>query len=159
MGWCGPPANLRHRPAKAAAAEVMLHLSPRHLPPRPPGPPCRWSRSWVEGLLLRILACLPATPTPPTPGTPLLQVEQKLVEGLLMMIEGERKGDAIDRGLLKGLVRMFGSLGLYASALEPPLLQATDRYYAGGCRGGWLGAHGMGPLLLQATDRCSAMRM
>lgn len=58
------------------------------------------------------------------------QVEARVVEGLLLLVEGERSGDAVDRGLLKGLVRMLSSLGLYASALEPPLLQATDRFYA-----------------------------
>eukprot|EP00887_Chlorella_sp_A99_P004032 scaffold11.g4032.t1 len=73
-----------------------------------------------------------APASPPRPALPLPRffVEARVVEGLLLLVEGERSGDAVDRGLLKGLVRMLSSLGLYASALEPPLLQATDRFYA-----------------------------
>ena len=42
------------------------------------------------------------------------QVHGKIREGILKLIALERKGDMVDRGRLRGLVRMLVELGLYA---------------------------------------------
>ena len=45
-------------------------------------------------------------------------VETRVIEGLLMMIEKERAGEAIDRSLIKSLLRMLSSLHLYDSVFQ-----------------------------------------
>ncbi len=50
------------------------------------------------------------------------QVHGKIREGILKLIALERKGDMVDRGRLRGLVRMLVELGLYAP-LEQVILQ------------------------------------
>ena len=49
--------------------------------------------------------------------------------GLLGLIESERNGEAVDKLLLKHLVRMFSSLGIYSSTFEEPFLEKTKQYY------------------------------
>lgn len=44
------------------------------------------------------------------PGFLFLQVERKSVAGLLLLIGKDRQGEAVDRALLKGILRMFSSL-------------------------------------------------
>ena len=57
-------------------------------------------------------------------------VERKLVDGLLGMIEAERNGEAVDRMLLKDLLRMLSSLSMYADAFQWPFLERSKRYFA-----------------------------
>lgn len=45
-------------------------------------------------------------------------VQTRCVEGLLMLIEKERQGDAVDRTLLKSLLRMLSDLQIYQQAFE-----------------------------------------
>jgi len=57
-------------------------------------------------------------------------VQTRTVEGLLMLIEKERQGDAVDRTLLKSLLRMLSDLQIYHEAFESKFLVATERLYA-----------------------------
>jgi len=57
-------------------------------------------------------------------------VQNRTVDGLLQLIEKERHGDAVDRSLLKSLLRMLSDLQIYQDAFETEFLQATDRLYA-----------------------------
>ncbi|PSN31276.1 Cullin-4B [Blattella germanica] len=57
-------------------------------------------------------------------------VQTRTVEGLLMLIEKERQGDAVDRTLLKSLLRMLSDLQIYQEAFESKFLAATERLYA-----------------------------
>ena len=57
-------------------------------------------------------------------------VQTRTVEGLLMLIEKERQGDAVDRTLLKSLLRMLSDLQIYQEAFESKFLIATERLYA-----------------------------
>ena len=50
----------------------------------------------------------------------------KIREGLLKLILLERNGDMVDRGRLRGLVRMLVELGLYA-----PLEQVCGNFHEG----------------------------
>ncbi|XP_055919720.1 cullin-4A [Eupeodes corollae] len=56
-------------------------------------------------------------------------VQKRTVEGLLLLIEKERNGDAVDRALLKSLVRMLCDLQIYSSAFEDKFLIATKQLY------------------------------
>jgi len=57
-------------------------------------------------------------------------VQSRTVDGLLQLIEKERHGDAVDRSLLKSLLRMLSDLQMYQEAFEMEFLRATDRLYA-----------------------------
>lgn len=57
------------------------------------------------------------------------KVESHIMRGLLDLVDRERQGEAVDRQLLAGLVRMLGDLGLYSSAFSPLLLQETGAFY------------------------------
>ncbi|KAF5294231.1 hypothetical protein FQA39_LY13479 [Lamprigera yunnana] len=57
-------------------------------------------------------------------------VQIRIVEGLLMLIDKERQGDAVDRTLLKSLLRMLTDLQIYQKAFEDKFLAATERLYA-----------------------------
>ncbi|XP_013183932.1 cullin-4A [Amyelois transitella] len=57
-------------------------------------------------------------------------VQTRTVDGLLLLIEKERGGDAVDRSLLKSLLRMLSDLQIYQKAFENKFLQATERLYA-----------------------------
>ncbi|XP_013419680.1 cullin-4A [Lingula anatina] len=56
-------------------------------------------------------------------------VQTRTVDGLLMLIERERNGEAVDRLLLKSLLRMLSDLQIYQEAFEVKFLAATDRLY------------------------------
>lgn len=45
-------------------------------------------------------------------------VQTRTVDGLLVIIERERAGDAVDRTLLKNLLRMLSDLTIYPEAFE-----------------------------------------
>lgn len=57
-------------------------------------------------------------------------VQNRTVDGLLLLIECERNGETVDRTLLKNLLRMLSDLQIYQDAFETKFLQATDRLYA-----------------------------
>ncbi|XP_073957718.1 cullin 4 [Choristoneura fumiferana] len=57
-------------------------------------------------------------------------VQTRAVDGLLLLIERERGGDAVDISLLKSLLRMLSDLQIYQDAFEHKFLQATERLYA-----------------------------
>mmetsp|Transcript_20842 Transcript_20842/g.46666 ORF Transcript_20842/g.46666 Transcript_20842/m.46666 type:complete len:729 (-) Transcript_20842:640-2826(-) len=58
------------------------------------------------------------------------EVSTKTVEGLLKLIDGERRGDQVERSLLQSLLRMFYDLGLYADQFECKFLETTASFYA-----------------------------
>eukprot|EP00873_Tetraselmis_striata_P009147 jgi/Tetstr1/429411/TSEL_019321.t1 len=58
------------------------------------------------------------------------QVQGKTVQGLLRLIELERKGETVNRVMLKHLLRMFNSLGIYAECFQKPFLEQTMQFYA-----------------------------
>ncbi|XP_071441003.1 cullin-4A [Hetaerina americana] len=68
-------------------------------------------------------------------------VQTRTVEGLLLLIERERRGDTVDRTLLKSLLRMLSDLQIYREAFETKFLAATERLYAA-----------EGQTLMQETD-------
>ncbi|KAL5004108.1 hypothetical protein ScPMuIL_017564 [Solemya velum] len=57
-------------------------------------------------------------------------VQARTVDGLLQFIERERNGEAVDRQLLKSLLRMLSDLQIYQDAFERKFLDATDSLYA-----------------------------
>lgn len=57
-------------------------------------------------------------------------VQTRTVEGLLMLIDKERQGDAVDRTLLKSLLRMLSDLQIYQDAFEAKFIMATEKLYA-----------------------------
>ncbi|XP_041357588.1 cullin-4A-like isoform X2 [Gigantopelta aegis] len=56
-------------------------------------------------------------------------VESRTVDGLLRLIEKERNGEAVNRQLLKSLLRMLSDLQIYQEAFECKFLEATERLY------------------------------
>ena len=58
------------------------------------------------------------------------EVERKIIDGLLSLVDAERNGEAVDRGLLKQLLRMLSSLGLYSDSFQWPFLDRAARYFA-----------------------------
>ena len=58
------------------------------------------------------------------------QVERKAVQGLLRLVEAERRGEPIEGVLLSRLLRALGSLGMYATSFEVPFLEETAAFYA-----------------------------
>ncbi|CAH1781894.1 unnamed protein product [Owenia fusiformis] len=57
-------------------------------------------------------------------------VQGRCVDGLLLLIERERNGEAVDRQLLKSLLRMLSDLQIYQNAFEVKFLEATESLYA-----------------------------
>jgi len=57
-------------------------------------------------------------------------VQTRTVDGLLIFIERERNGEAVDRSLLKSLLRMLADLQMYEDVFERKFLQATENLYA-----------------------------
>jgi hypothetical protein len=58
-------------------------------------------------------------------------VEARLVEGCLALVERERRGEAINRGLLGRLVRALADLGRYSATWEPSFLSTSAAWYQG----------------------------
>ena len=56
-------------------------------------------------------------------------VQSTVVQGVLRSIDAERRGDAVDRGLLKNLVRMLALLGLYEVVFMPLFLERSRAFY------------------------------
>ena len=51
------------------------------------------------------------------------------VEGMLVLVSGERHGEAVDRTRLKSLVSMFSNMGVYAEEFEKPFLAHSEQHY------------------------------
>ncbi|KAJ0405103.1 hypothetical protein P43SY_000514 [Pythium insidiosum] len=58
------------------------------------------------------------------------RVATRLVQGLLELIERERKGEVVARSHLYDLLRMLLALQLYHPRFEAPFLEASERFYA-----------------------------
>ncbi len=56
-------------------------------------------------------------------------VQNRTVDGILSLIERERNGEAVDRQLLKSLLRMLSDLQIYHEAFEEKFLDATSGLY------------------------------
>jgi cullin-4 len=57
-------------------------------------------------------------------------VKKRTIEGILHVIERERNGEAVDRQLLKSLLRMLCDLQIYQDIFENQFLIATNQLYA-----------------------------
>ncbi|XP_054553730.1 cullin-4B-like [Talpa occidentalis] len=57
-------------------------------------------------------------------------VHSKTVNGILLLIEKERNGEMIDRGLIKRLLVMLSDLQIYQESFENKFLEETSRFYA-----------------------------
>ena len=57
------------------------------------------------------------------------RVQNWLVLGLLGQIELERRGDAVDRSVVRNLLRMLSSLHIYDAVFEVPFLSGTQQFY------------------------------
>jgi cullin-4 len=58
------------------------------------------------------------------------EVYSRLQEGLLALIERERRGEDVPRPLLASLLRMLSALGLYSSPFETAFLAHSRAYYS-----------------------------
>ncbi|UJR36138.1 hypothetical protein I4U23_028872 [Adineta vaga] len=56
-------------------------------------------------------------------------ISNRCTTGLLKLIEQERRGETIDRNLIKNLIRMLIDLHLYKKDFEPSFLQSTEQLY------------------------------
>lgn len=45
-------------------------------------------------------------------------IERHTLDGLLALIDAERGGEAVDRALLKSLLRMYNNLGIYVERFQ-----------------------------------------
>eukprot|EP00976_Prorocentrum_cordatum_P068315 1179085-Prorocentrum_minimum.AAC.6 len=57
------------------------------------------------------------------------EIGRKVVAGLLSLLEKERQGEAVDRVLMKSLVRMYTALQMYTDYFERPFLEMTTSFY------------------------------
>uniref|UniRef100_A0A2K5Q096 Cullin-4B n=1 Tax=Cebus imitator TaxID=2715852 RepID=A0A2K5Q096_CEBIM len=58
------------------------------------------------------------------------KVQNKTIDGILLLIERERNGEAIDRSLLRSLLSMLSDLQIYQDSFEQRFLEETNRLYA-----------------------------
>ncbi|KAK2904348.1 hypothetical protein Q8A73_011005 [Channa argus] len=59
-----------------------------------------------------------------------LKVQSKTIDGILLLIERERNGEAIDRSLLRSLLSMLSDLQIYQDSFEHRFLEETNRLYS-----------------------------
>ncbi|XP_068447854.1 cullin-4B [Clinocottus analis] len=59
-----------------------------------------------------------------------LKVQSKTIDGILLLVERERNGEAIDRSLLRSLLSMLSDLQIYQDSFEQRFLEETNRLYA-----------------------------
>uniref|UniRef100_A0A3Q3VUS0 Cullin family profile domain-containing protein n=1 Tax=Mola mola TaxID=94237 RepID=A0A3Q3VUS0_MOLML len=59
-----------------------------------------------------------------------LKVQSKTIDGILLLIERERNGEAIDRSLLRSLLSMLSDLQIYQDSFEQRFLEETNRLFA-----------------------------
>ncbi|XP_055003515.1 cullin-4A isoform X1 [Sorex araneus] len=57
-------------------------------------------------------------------------VQSKTVDGILLLIERERGGEAVDRSLLRSLLSMLSDLQVYKDSFEMKFLEETNCLYA-----------------------------
>lgn len=57
-------------------------------------------------------------------------VQNKTIDGILLLIEQERSGETVDRSLLRSLLSMLSDLQVYKECFEQRFLEETDRLYA-----------------------------
>ena len=72
-----------------------------------------------SSLSLTLILTHPATDTHMTI---CIQVQSKIVVGLLAAVEAERQGLTVDREVMRRLLRMLVALGLYHDHFEVPFL-------------------------------------
>ncbi|XP_053230642.1 cullin-4B isoform X2 [Podarcis raffonei] len=58
------------------------------------------------------------------------KVQNKTIDGILLLVERERSGEAIDRSLLRSLLSMLSDLQIYQDSFEHKFLEETNRLYA-----------------------------
>ncbi|TSQ81028.1 Cullin-4B [Bagarius yarrelli] len=58
------------------------------------------------------------------------KVQSKTIDGILLLIERERSGEAVDRSLLRSLLSMLSDLQIYQDSFEQRFLEETNRLYA-----------------------------
>ncbi|NWV10755.1 CUL4A protein, partial [Ptilonorhynchus violaceus] len=58
------------------------------------------------------------------------QVQMKTIDGILLLIEQERNGEAVDRSLLRSLLSMLSDLQVYKESFEQRFLEETNCLYA-----------------------------
>ncbi|XP_032992945.1 cullin-4B isoform X2 [Lacerta agilis] len=58
------------------------------------------------------------------------KVQNKTIDGILLLVERERSGEAIDRSLLRSLLSMLSDLQIYQDSFEHRFLEETNRLYA-----------------------------
>ncbi|XP_023656319.1 cullin-4B isoform X2 [Paramormyrops kingsleyae] len=58
------------------------------------------------------------------------KVQNKTIDGILLLIERERSGEAVDRSLLRSLLSMLSDLQIYQDSFEQRFLEETNRLYA-----------------------------
>ncbi|XP_062982223.1 cullin-4A [Elgaria multicarinata webbii] len=56
-------------------------------------------------------------------------VQTKTIDGILILIERERNGEAVDRSLLRSLLSMLSDLQVYKDSFEQRFLEDTNRLY------------------------------
>lgn len=56
-------------------------------------------------------------------------VQSKTIDGILLLIEQERNGEAVDRSLLRSLLSMLSDLQVYKDSFEQRFLEDTNRLY------------------------------
>ncbi|XP_072292198.1 cullin-4B [Eucyclogobius newberryi] len=59
-----------------------------------------------------------------------VKVQSKTIDGVLLLIERERNGEAIDRSLLRSLLSMLSDLQIYQDSFEQRFLEETNCLYA-----------------------------
>ncbi|XP_077014848.1 cullin-4A isoform X3 [Tamandua tetradactyla] len=57
-------------------------------------------------------------------------VQSKTIDGILLLIERERNGEAVDRSLLRSLLSMLSDLQVYKESFELKFLEETNCLYA-----------------------------
>uniref|UniRef100_A0A7N4PHA9 Cullin-4B n=1 Tax=Sarcophilus harrisii TaxID=9305 RepID=A0A7N4PHA9_SARHA len=57
-------------------------------------------------------------------------VQNRTIEGILLLIDRERNGEAIDRSLLRSLLSMLSDLQIYQDSFEQRFLEETNQLYA-----------------------------
>ena len=57
-------------------------------------------------------------------------VQKRIVDSLLALIRGERNGESINRSLVRKVLRVFSTLGIYRSVFEEVFLEKSKLFYA-----------------------------
>lgn len=60
-------------------------------------------------------------------------IQDKIVSGIITLINRERDGDTVDSSLLRNNLSMLTAIGMYGSVFEKQFLDLTDEYYRKEC--------------------------